>query len=127
MNQRVMVGESDFERANRIVQRLHRMLQGIERARRNPNRREAYHLSVAIEHVYAGEFTESEQAIRSAERVDHVRREYQSIQERIVQAQAETLDERRRRHGTEDLMARLKHELNELQQASERRRWWHWR
>jgi len=72
MNQRVMVGESDSERANRIVQRLHRMLQGIERARRNPNRREAYHLSMAIEHVYAGEFTESEQAIRSAERVDPI-------------------------------------------------------
>jgi chromosome segregation ATPase len=61
------------------------------------------------------------------QRVDHVRREYQSVQERIVQAQAETLDERRRRHTTEDVMARLKYELNELQQASERRRWWHWR
>ena len=72
MNQHVMVGESDVERANRIVQRLHRMLQGIERARRNPNRREAYHLGVAIEHAYAGEFAESEQAIRSAERVDPI-------------------------------------------------------
>jgi chromosome segregation ATPase len=61
------------------------------------------------------------------QRVDHVRREYQAIQERIVQAQAETLDERRRRHATEDVLARLKYELNELQQASERRRWWHWR
>jgi chromosome segregation ATPase len=61
------------------------------------------------------------------QRVDHVRREYQAVQERIVRAQAETLDERRRRHATEDLMARLKHELNELQQASERRRWWRWR
>jgi chromosome segregation ATPase len=61
------------------------------------------------------------------QRIDHARREYQAVQERIVQAQAETLDERRRRHATEDLMARLKHQLNELQQASERRRWWHWR
>ena len=61
------------------------------------------------------------------QKVDHVRREYQAIQERIVLAQAETLDERRRRHATEDLMARLKHELNELQQAAERRRWWQWR
>src|SRR5262249_51352109 len=60
-------------------------------------------------------------------RVDHVRREYQAIQERIVLAQAETLDERRRRHATEDVMARLKHDLNELQQAAERRRWWQWR
>jgi chromosome segregation ATPase len=59
--------------------------------------------------------------------VDHVRREYQAVQERIVQAQAETLDERRRRHATEDSLARLKHELLERQQASERRRWWRWR
>ena len=72
MNHRVMVLESDVDRANRIVQRLHRMLQGIERARRNPNRRESYHLGVAIEHVHAGEFTESEQAIQSAERVDPI-------------------------------------------------------
>jgi hypothetical protein len=68
----VMAGELDVERATRIVQRLHRMLQGIDRARRNPNRREAYHLGVAIEHVHAGEFTESEQAIQSAERVDPI-------------------------------------------------------
>jgi chromosome segregation ATPase len=61
------------------------------------------------------------------QRVDHVRREYQAVQERIVQAQSETLDERRRRHATEDLMARLRYELNELQQASQRRRWWQWR
>jgi hypothetical protein len=68
----VMVGESDVERANLIVQRLRRMLQGIERAQRNPNRREAYHLGVAIEHVDAGELSESEEAIRSAERVDPI-------------------------------------------------------
>jgi len=61
------------------------------------------------------------------QRVDHVRREYQAVQERIVQAQSETLDERRRRHAVEDVMARLKYELNELQQASQRRRWWQWR
>ena len=67
-----MVSESDSDRASRIVQRLHRMLQGIERAQRNPNRREAYHISLAIEHVYAGQLTESEEAIRSAERVDPI-------------------------------------------------------
>jgi chromosome segregation ATPase len=58
------------------------------------------------------------------QQVDHVRREYQSVQERVVQAQGETLEERRRRHTTEDLLARLKHELSELKHASERRRWW---
>ncbi len=59
--------------------------------------------------------------------LDHVRREYQSIQERVVQAQGETLDERRRRHATEDLMARLKHELSELKQVGAQRPWWRWR
>ena len=58
------------------------------------------------------------------QQVDHLRREYQSVQERVVQAQGEALEERRRRHSTEDLLARHKHELNELKQASERRRWW---
>jgi chromosome segregation ATPase len=61
------------------------------------------------------------------QQLEHVRREYQAIQERIVQTQAETLDERRRRQTTEDMMTRLKHELSELQQANERRRWWRWR
>jgi chromosome segregation ATPase len=59
--------------------------------------------------------------------LDHARREYQSIQERVVLAHGETLDERRRRHATEDLMARLKHELSELKQTTEQRRWWRWR
>jgi chromosome segregation ATPase len=57
------------------------------------------------------------------QQVVHLRREYQSVQERVVQAQGEALDERRLRHSTEDLLARLKHQVNELQ-ASERRRWW---
>jgi hypothetical protein len=52
-----------------MVQRLHRMLQGIERARRNPNRREAYHIAMAIEHVDAGRLAEGEEAIRRAARV----------------------------------------------------------
>jgi hypothetical protein len=67
-----MVVEPDSERASRIVQRLHRLLQGIERARRNPNRREAYYLSLAIEHVQAGELGESEAALGRAERVDPI-------------------------------------------------------
>ena len=58
------------------------------------------------------------------QQVVHLRREYQSVQERVVQAQGEALDERRLRLSTEDLLMRLKHQLNELQQASERRRWW---
>src|SRR6185312_13050968 len=58
------------------------------------------------------------------QQVVHLRREYQSVQERVVQAQGEAFDERRLRLSTEDLLARLKYELSELREASERRRWW---
>jgi chromosome segregation ATPase len=61
------------------------------------------------------------------QQVDHVRRERQAAQERAAQAQAETLDERRRLQATEDLVSRLKREVRELQEANQRRRWWWWR
>src|SRR5580704_2354604 len=61
------------------------------------------------------------------QQADHVRRERQAEQERVVQAQAQILDERRRLQVTEDLVTRLKRELKEMQQANERRRWWQWR
>lgn len=61
------------------------------------------------------------------QQADHVRRERQAAQERVVQAQAQILDERRRLQVTEDLVTRLKRELKEMQQAYERRRWWQWR
>jgi chromosome segregation ATPase len=60
------------------------------------------------------------------QQVDHIRRERQAAQERAAQAQAETLDERRRLQATEDLVTRLKRELRELQEANQRRRWWAW-
>jgi chromosome segregation ATPase len=61
------------------------------------------------------------------QQIDHVRRECQAAQGRVVQAKAEILDERRRVQATEDLVTRLKHELREIEQANKRRRWWHWR
>ena len=61
------------------------------------------------------------------QQIDHVRRECQAAQERVVQAKAEILDERRRVQATEDLVTRLKHEVREIEQANERRRWWFWR
>jgi chromosome segregation ATPase len=61
------------------------------------------------------------------QQADHVRRERQAAQERVAQAQAEILDERRRQQATEDLVTRLKYELKEMQRANERRRWWQWR
>jgi hypothetical protein len=65
-----MADRPDLELARGIVHRLHRMLQGLDRARRNPNRREAYHISSAIEHVHAGRLAQGEEAMRRAERVD---------------------------------------------------------
>jgi chromosome segregation ATPase len=61
------------------------------------------------------------------QQMEHVRRECQAAQARVLQAQAEILDERRRVQATEDLVTRLKHELREIEQANKRRRWWHWR
>ncbi len=48
-------------------------------------------------------------------------------QERVAQAQTNLLDQQRRLLATEDLVTRLAHELNEMQRAKERRRWWQWR
>lgn len=91
---------------------------------------------VAAAHAKTAEFRGKSMAVEAtlerelAERRDlqqqvvHLRREYQSVQERVVQAQGEAFDERRLRLSTEDQLMRLKHQLNELQQASERRRWW---
>jgi chromosome segregation ATPase len=61
------------------------------------------------------------------QQIDHIRRERQAAQERVAQAQANILDEQRRLQASEDLVTRLKRELNEIQKAKERRRWWWWR
>jgi chromosome segregation ATPase len=61
------------------------------------------------------------------QQIDHVRRERQVVQERAAKLQADILDDQRRAQATEDLVARLKRELRELQEASQRRRWWRWR
>jgi hypothetical protein len=54
--------------------------------------------------------------------IEHVRRERQAARQRIVQAQAEIFDERRRLQATEELVTRLKVELKGMQRANERRR-----
>jgi hypothetical protein len=61
------------------------------------------------------------------QQMDHVRRECQAAQERVVQAKVENFDERRRVQTTEDLVTRLKHGLREIEQANKRRRGWFWR
>lgn len=51
-----------------ITQRFTRLLSGLERARRQPNRREAYHLRDALERLQAQDYAESEEALLRAER-----------------------------------------------------------
>jgi hypothetical protein len=51
-----------------IAQRISRFLAGLERARRQPNRREAYHLRHALECLQAEQYVESEEALQRAER-----------------------------------------------------------
>lgn len=77
--------------------------------------------SLAVEAALERELTERRDL---QQQVEHLRREYRSVHERVVQAQSEAFDERRIRLSTEDQLMRLKHQLNELHQASERRRWW---
>ena len=65
-----MVEDSDASTPERghVALRITRFLAGLERARRQPNRREAYHLRDALQHMEAQEYTESEDAVLRAER-----------------------------------------------------------
>jgi hypothetical protein len=51
-----------------IAHRFARFLSGLERARRQPNRRETYHLRHALERLEAQQYAESEEALLKAER-----------------------------------------------------------
>jgi len=61
---------ANLEVANGVVRRIQRFLAGFEPAQRQPNRREAYHICMAMEHLQAGRLEESEDALRKADRVD---------------------------------------------------------
>ena len=61
------------------------------------------------------------------QQADHSRREHQAAQERVAQAQVSLREQQARLQSTEDLVTRLKRELNEAQRGKERRRWWQWR
>jgi chromosome segregation ATPase len=112
-------------------------LSGELKAARDSN--DALREQLAIAQAHAAESKGKADALEAAldrevidrrglqQQVDHVRRERQAAQERVVQAQAQILDERRRLQVNEDLVTRLKRELKEMQQANERRRWWQWR
>jgi hypothetical protein len=51
-----------------IAHRITRFLAGLERARRQPNRREAYHLRDALERMEAQDYSQSGDALLRAER-----------------------------------------------------------
>ena len=52
-----------------VAQRIERFLNGLERARRPPNRRELHHLREAFEKLEAGQYPEGEDAMLNAERI----------------------------------------------------------
>ncbi len=52
-----------------LVQRIERFVATLERVRRQPNRREAYHVLVALECFEAGDFSGGDQAMLNAERL----------------------------------------------------------
>jgi chromosome segregation ATPase len=80
--------------------------------------------STAIDAALEREVTDRRALQQEAE---HARRERQAARERIIEAQAEIFDERRRLQANEELVTRLKFELKGMQRANERRRWWWWR
>jgi len=57
------------EGPRQLAQRIERFVAALERARRQPNRREAYHVLVALEHFEAGDFPAGEQAMTDAEQL----------------------------------------------------------
>ena len=52
----------------RIALRITRFLSGLERAKRQPNRRESYHLRDALERLQEKQYAECEDALLRAER-----------------------------------------------------------
>jgi hypothetical protein len=54
----------------RVAQRIDRFLRGLQRARRQPNRREGYHLRDALEHLAGGQVEACEASVLRAERME---------------------------------------------------------
>lgn len=62
---------TDLADATRLLlcQRIHRFVLVLERFRRNPNRREAYHILSALELLREGRYDAGIEAVRAAEHV----------------------------------------------------------
>jgi len=65
---------TDLADATRVTlcQRIHRFVLVLERFRRNPNRREAYHILSAIEALREGRYDAGMESIRAAEHVEPI-------------------------------------------------------
>jgi hypothetical protein len=63
-----MTNPSDPAARRNLIQRIDRYLFGLARARRQPNRRESYHVRDALEHLKAGRPADGEEAMVKAER-----------------------------------------------------------
>lgn len=61
------------------------------------------------------------------QQADHIRRERQAAEQRATQAATNAREELSRLEVAEALITRLKRQLQELQDAAQRRRWWQWR
>jgi hypothetical protein len=60
---------STLEGARKLVQRLQRFIDALERVKRQPNRREAYHALVVVECLRDGRHEQGEEAMLKVERV----------------------------------------------------------
>lgn len=63
-----MTSSPDPAPRRNLIQRIDRYLAGLARVKRQPNRRESYHVRDALEHLQAGRPGEAEEAIVKAER-----------------------------------------------------------
>lgn len=52
-----------------LAQRIARFVRALERVNRDPNRREAYHVIVALQHLSAGRYRDGDEAMMRAELV----------------------------------------------------------
>jgi len=64
-----MVTDDGSQARQLVVKRLRGALAGLERAGRQPNRREAYYFCQAMEHLQADRLPESEEALSNAQHV----------------------------------------------------------
>jgi hypothetical protein len=61
--------DPDANARRNLIQRIDRFLAGFERMKRQPNRREGYHVRDALEHLQSERYREAEEALIKAEHV----------------------------------------------------------